>query len=83
MKYAFVIVVMVGFFASTISCTKDKANQPDPLAPICDTIPVSYAQDIRPILDVSCVGSSCHSAQGAPFAGGVNLETYACGGGTP
>lgn len=76
MKNALTLALIAAFFALTMSCVKDKATQPDPLGPICDTIPVSYAQDIRPILDVSCVGSSCHSAQGAPFAGGVNLETY-------
>lgn len=76
MRILAVIALIIGLFTLFPSCIKDEAKQPDPLGPICDTMDVSYSADIRPILDFSCVGSSCHSDVGAPISGGITLEEY-------
>jgi hypothetical protein len=76
MRLLLIFGILVGAFALFPSCVKDEAQAPNPLGPICDTLAVSYSQDIRPILDVSCVGSSCHSDVGAPISGGITLEEY-------
>ena len=57
-----------------VSCTKDQA-QPPASPSICEGDTISYQNHIKPILDVSCIGSSCHSDIG--MAGGISLEDYA------
>lgn len=44
----------------------------DPNAGICDTVGVSYAQDISPVVDTHCKG--CHS--GSAPSGGIDLSSY-------
>ncbi|MCB0429996.1 MAG: hypothetical protein H6585_00230 [Flavobacteriales bacterium] len=39
-------------------CTNDREVLPD--IPICDTMQVSYAQDVYPLIQVSCAVSGCH-----------------------
>jgi hypothetical protein len=76
MKPILFIVASVALFILMESCVKEEARQPDPLVQTCDTISASYSNDIRPILNTSCVGSSCHSDVGAPISGGISLQDY-------
>ncbi len=45
------------------SCHKDKAA-PTPEPTPCDSIQVSFANDIQPIFDNNCNTGSCHSSTG-------------------
>ena len=50
-----------------IACAKDKAIKADCVDEI------SFAADVKPIIDVNCSTSGCHDAS---LAGGYNLSTY-------
>lgn len=57
-------IVLFASLLVLISCTKDKAADPE-----CET-PVSFSQEVMPMLQTSCVG--CHSGGQPP-----NLTTHA------
>ena len=61
------IVIMIS------SCSYDNKETLYPQDPGCDTINVSYAEDIQTIFDNNC--TMCHS--GATPPGGFSLEDYA------
>lgn len=64
---AFVVVAFVG-------CYNDKYEELYPSGPVtCDTTVVTYAADVKPILDSKCNTAGCHNAGGA----GGNFTTYA------
>ncbi|HKR07167.1 MAG TPA: hypothetical protein VJY62_21195 [Bacteroidia bacterium] len=54
------IIYMCGFFLVLIACSKDKFDYSE--CPTADNKTVSYRADIKPIIDVSCSYSPCHSA---------------------
>ena len=57
-------------------CSWENEETLFPETGICDTIDVSYNEDIVPILSVNCY--SCHSNANAPdFAFGIAFEDYA------
>lgn len=67
--------IFLGVFAvlyTIFACTKDKTLEPDPIDPNCPTT-ISFASDVKPLIDVNCVTSGCHDASGA---GGYNFSTY-------
>lgn len=54
-------------------CYYDNEEELYPVAVPCDTVNVSFAATVKPIIDDNCV--TCHSGQ-AP-SGNVRLESYA------
>jgi hypothetical protein len=59
------------------ACTNKKADQ---IAPVisgvdCDTVNLSFVNDIMPILQQNCALSGCHNA--ATNSGGYTYESYA------
>jgi uncharacterized membrane protein len=62
---------------SLTSCYYDTEEElyPDSGSVVCDTISVSYANDIVPIMNAKCSYSGCHAGTNA--AAGIPLETYA------
>jgi hypothetical protein len=71
------MLIYIGLLSvATVSCYYDNKedlyqNFPDN----CNTTAVSYAVDIRPVIDQSCAFIGCHA--GASPAAGLKLETYA------
>ena len=68
----------LGFISILIlatSCSYENMETLYPQEPGCDTINVSYTEDIKPIFDANCV--SCHS--GSAPAGGYSFEDYSLG----
>ena len=61
---------------SLTSCYYDTEEElyPDSGSVVCDTISVSYATDIVPIMNSKCSYSGCHASINA--AAGIALETY-------
>jgi hypothetical protein len=56
-------------------CYWDNVETLLPAGDACDTLEVSYASDVVPILENNCLG--CHSNSNAPaFANGLSLEDY-------
>ena len=55
------------------ACYYDNVEELYPSPPDCDTVDVSYANDVWPIINDNC--TVCHSG-GAP-SGNVSLENYA------
>jgi hypothetical protein len=53
-------------------CYYDNEEYLYPQSAICETENMSYTNDIKPLLDASCVG--CHS--GASPSGNISLDTY-------
>ena len=76
MKYKFAQIAplsLVFLLMSLLqSCYYDNAEDLYPQPPACDTINVSYADDVWPIINANCTG--CHSG-GAP-AGNIYLDNY-------
>ena len=66
------LLLLSGIIFLTESCYYDNVEELYPNAPECDTIDVSYAQEVWPIINTNC--TSCHSG-GAP-QGNVSLENY-------
>lgn len=62
---------------SLTSCYYDSEEElyPDSGSIVCDTVSVSYATDIVPIMSSKCSNPSCHA--GVNAAAGIALETYA------
>lgn len=56
-----VFASILGGMAFIASCNKDKAA-PIPEPAQCDSIQVSFANDIQPIFDNNCNNAGCHSA---------------------
>ena len=79
MKMSFKITT---FFLSILlsvslsSCYYDTEEElyPDSGSIVCDTISVSYATDIVPIMNSKCSTPGCHA--GVNAAAGIALETY-------
>ena len=61
---------------STIGCYWENEESLFPESEICDTLSVSFANDIVPILTNNCY--TCHSNLNAPdFTNGIAFEEYA------
>jgi hypothetical protein len=56
------------------SCTYHNEESFFPELGKCDTLDVSYSNDIVPVLEVNCF--SCHSSENAPLISGINLEDH-------
>jgi hypothetical protein len=57
-------LVILGLFVSLVgwnSCIKDTAPSGN-VAVTCDTSKVSFTTQLLPIINATCMGSSCHSA---------------------
>lgn len=65
----YLLLVVLGGVLVFLSCKKDKAltSQTE-----CSN-EVSFATDVKPIIELNCSTSGCHDASGA---GGYNLSTY-------
>lgn len=67
--------IVLSLFAALlviIACTKDKTLVPEPIDSECPNV-ISFANDVKPIIDINCATSGCHDASGA---GGYDLSTY-------
>lgn len=74
-KASFKILLIALFAVSTaflISCEKDEIVKVQPPSSNCDTINITFAQDIEPVIIERCQGCHSNSSQAA----GVNLEGY-------
>lgn len=60
------------FLCTQQSCYYDVEEELYPSSGVCDTLAVSYSQQVLPILEQKCLG--CHSA--AVNSGSVTLEGY-------
>ena len=61
-----------------ISCSKQSADQltmQPPGGATCDTVGMTYTNDIIPILNANCYG--CHGTGNTAGSGGILLEGYA------
>lgn len=69
--------LLIGILIIFYACTNKKADQIAPVTPgvNCDTINLSFAGDIMPILQQNCALSGCHDA--ATNSGGYTYESYA------
>ncbi|MFH0756968.1 MAG: hypothetical protein V2B15_06760 [Bacteroidota bacterium] len=68
------LFIIIGMGVS--GCVWDNEETLFPGPDICDTLDVSYAMDVVPIMADNCY--SCHSNANAPgFALGITLEDYA------
>ena len=74
MKKQLALVLMILAFPAIciISCTK--ANREQQTATTCDTVNMSYANDIVPILQSNCY--SCHGNGNTGGSGGILLDGY-------
>jgi len=54
------------------SCYYDNVEELYPQPAACDTLNITYSNDVLPIINTKCTG--CHS--GTAPAGNINLETY-------
>ena len=80
MNMAFKISFIIFSFSMCIGLTgcyydTEEELYPDIGSTICDTVSVSYANDIVPIVSSKCSNPSCHA--GVNAAAGIPLETYA------
>jgi hypothetical protein len=66
------VITALVFVAFLQSCYYDNEEDLYPTPPECDTVDVSYSQQVWPIINSNCTG--CHSG-GAP-QGNVSLENY-------
>lgn len=55
------------------SCSKDQTPEIVIINNVCDSIPKSFANDVKPIFQQNCV--TCHFS-GSTFANGQSWETY-------
>jgi len=68
---ALIFLFQLVFYA----CSWDNEEDLYPELPVCDSLNVSYQQDLVPIFSNSCY--SCHSHINAPdFGVGISLENY-------
>lgn len=67
----FIIVVIL--MACVSSCYYDNKEELYPGQATCDTVNVSFAKDIKPLIDAQCVG--CHNTQSPTDS--VALSTHA------
>lgn len=58
-----------------VSCTKDKASNPEAFQNNEPCPTVSFASEVQPILNNNCSFSGCHSTASA--AAGIRLSTHA------
>lgn len=58
-----------------VSCTKDKASNPEAFQNNEPCANVSFANEVQPILNNSCAFAGCHSTASA--ASGIRLSTHA------
>ncbi len=74
LKKISVLVIVAGFLAlSTPSCTWDNVDELS-TGSVCDTVAMSYANDIVPILKDNCY--SCHDAANVSTSG-YQMDSYA------
>ena len=71
-KYKTRIIAGLVIILFLAGCYYDNEEYLYPQSAICETENMSYTNDIKPILDASCIG--CHG--GASPAGGIPLENY-------
>jgi uncharacterized membrane protein len=70
----FFLSVLVSVSLSSCYYDTEEELYPDSGSTICDTISVSYANDIVPIVSAKCSTPGCHA--GVNAAAGIALETY-------
>ncbi|MCK4749138.1 MAG: hypothetical protein KAT15_18925 [Bacteroidales bacterium] len=71
-RQIFFLLIIIAF---TSSCNWENEETLFPEPEICDTLDVSFAEDIVPILTNNCY--ACHSNANAPdFTSGFSLEDY-------
>ncbi len=76
MKNTAYCFILISLYAAT-ACTKDKSTEQltiENTQTICDSINISFSNDILPIFQTSCSTSNCHSSSND--AGGYTLESH-------
>lgn len=69
------IIALLLTAAAFAGCYNDKYEDLYPTGPVgCDTTTVTYAADIKPLLDSKCNTSGCHNGSGSTSK---NFTTYA------
>ncbi|NVK52299.1 MAG: hypothetical protein HWD85_05140 [Flavobacteriaceae bacterium] len=68
MKKVFLTLLMASIFVGCASDSTDDVTNPPPAK-------ITYAKNIKPLVDTSCATSGCHNA--ASKQAGLTLETYA------
>ena len=67
------LILSVIIMLSASSCYYDNNEELYPGQTTCDTVNVSFAKDIKPLIDAQCTG--CHNTQSA--TAGIALSTHA------
>lgn len=67
MKNAFLFLLTASFFIGCASDSTDDITNPPPAK-------ITYAQNVKSIIDTSCATSGCHNS--ATNASGLTLENY-------
>ena len=68
------IILLIAFAIILPSCASDKLPEPQP-PEFCETVEVTYDNQIKPIIDSSCAYSACHDGSGITGAPGI-FATY-------
>ena len=72
MRYVlFVPAIACFLFGLALACTKTSADKLNPPGG-CDTLHVTYSQDVLPILKAYCY--TCHAGENTVFSNGISLE---------
>ena len=71
MKTNYLLAVTLSLFAIIIACKKTSTSTTYD----CTSITPTYTTDVKPIMDVSCATSNCHSASAK--ANGKDYSSYA------
>ncbi|MBL4655284.1 MAG: hypothetical protein JKY33_05630 [Bacteroidia bacterium] len=67
-------LILVGLIVVYFSsCTKDQADKV--IVAECDTLNITYTNDIKSIIDANCT-NSCHTSSNTNGISGANLEDY-------
>jgi mono/diheme cytochrome c family protein len=72
MNFKSIVLFLLLVSVTQTSCYYDNEEYLYPNPIVCDTLAVSYSQDIAPIIQSNCLG--CHS--GAAPSGDIDLSTY-------
>lgn len=61
----------------TIRCSNDKSENPRPKSTSgCDTLNITYTDDVAPITNNNCAVSGCHTNSNSSPPRGLTLDTY-------
>lgn len=59
------LILSFGIVLAISSCTNEKREVEVPQENVCDSMDVSYANDIAPMINLNCGSPSCHGSGGS------------------